>query len=165
MDKSAQKQLSQQELDERVAILRRFRALLEQQRAKFREYLNVLEMQESKISMEDADAIIAHSELETQIVQGISSLQKVIIPMQELYHSSNAAQYNPQQAIPIEKLQSDLNILQNQVLEQNQKNRNLLKNHISEIRKQIISFNNPYKNRQSVYAEKKENSSMFNIQA
>ena len=38
--------LSKEELDERVAILKRFRALLEQQRTKFREYLKVLESQE-----------------------------------------------------------------------------------------------------------------------
>ena len=32
-------ELTQQELDERVALLRKFRSLLEQQRNKFREYL------------------------------------------------------------------------------------------------------------------------------
>ena len=42
-------EISQAELDERVAILRKFRALLEQQRKKFQEYLAVLEKQEHSI--------------------------------------------------------------------------------------------------------------------
>ena len=36
-------ELTQQELDERVALLRKFRSVLEQQRNKFQEYLTVLE--------------------------------------------------------------------------------------------------------------------------
>ena len=100
------KELSQEELDERVAILRRFRSLLEQQRNKFREYLLVLEKQEGTIEAEDPDAIIAHSELEEQIVRNIGSLQKVIAPMQQLYQTSHAATYNPQEAIPIDSIQN-----------------------------------------------------------
>ena len=38
-------ELTQAELDERVAILKRFRTLLEKQREKFQEYLKVLEKQ------------------------------------------------------------------------------------------------------------------------
>ncbi|MBR3548799.1 MAG: flagellar biosynthesis protein FlgN, partial [Treponema sp.] len=77
--------LSKEELDERVAILKRFRALLEQQRTKFREYLKVLESQEKRINAEDAESLLAHTELEKRIVKGIASLQKVIVPMQDLY--------------------------------------------------------------------------------
>lgn len=36
-------ELTKQEIDERVAILKRYKSLLEQQRNKFREYLKVLE--------------------------------------------------------------------------------------------------------------------------
>ncbi len=145
--------LTQRELDERIAILRKFRSLLEEQRAKFKAYLNVLEMQESKISNEDADALIAHSELETQIVQSIGSLQKVIMPMQELYHSCDAASASPSEALPIQQIQQDLELLQMQVLEQNEKNRSLLKNHIADLRSQMLNLKNPYKNRQSVYSQ------------
>ncbi|HAO29926.1 MAG TPA: flagellar biosynthesis protein FlgN [Treponema sp.] len=146
------KELSQEELDERVAILRRFRSLLEQQRNKFREYLLVLEKQEGTIEAEDPDAIIAHSELEEQIVRNIGSLQKVIAPMQQLYQTSHAATYNPQEAIPIDSIQNELSRLQTQVLAQNEKNRALLRSHISSLRTQMAQFKNPYNNRQSVYA-------------
>ena len=145
--------ISQKELDERMAILRRFRSLLEQQRTKFREYLKVLEMQESKIASQDVESIRAHSELETQIVEGIGSLQKVIGPMQKLYLSARKSTYNPADIVPIEKLQDDLTHLQTQVLAQNERNRQLLRSGMTELREQIVSIKNPYRARQSVYAE------------
>jgi len=160
-----EEKLTQGEIDERVAILRRLRTLLEQQRTKFQEYLSVLEMQESKISEEDADALIAHSELEAQIVRGIGSLQKVIVPMQKLYQSTNAASYNPQEAVPVAEIQNDLTRLQTQVLMQNEKNRELLRTHITQIKRQIIEFKNPYKGRQSIYAEHGVSGSIIHIDA
>lgn len=156
--------LSQEELNERIAILRRFRTLLEQQRTKFREYLRVLEMQESRIAQEDADALIAHSELETQIVRGISSLQKVIGPMQKLYVSSRTTTYNPQDIVPIEKLQDDLTKLQTQVLAQNERNRQLLRVQLSDLRERIVTMKNPYRARQSVYAES-EGGNLVHVEA
>ena len=54
----------------------------------------------------------------------------------------------------VEDLQLELNQLQNKVLEQNQKNRILLKQHMDVIREQLANFNNPYKNNVSVYATK-----------
>ena len=149
-----EKELSQEEISERVAILKRFRTLLEQQRNKFREYLKVLELQENKIETEDTDAILAHSQLETEIVKGIGSLQKVIVPMQELCTKTNAAFYNPKDAVPIESIQKDLNNLQKQVLEQNEKNRILLKEHMCVLKQQISNFKNPYKNTKSVFTSK-----------
>ena len=160
-----EQKLTQQELDERVAILRRFRTLLEQQRTKFQQYLSVLEMQESKISAEDADALIAHSELEAQIVEGIGSLQKVIAPMQKLYQTTNAATYNPAEAVPVVELQNDLAKLQSQVLKQNEKNCELLRSHITEIKKQIVAFKNPYRNHNSIYAEHGVSGSIVHIDA
>lgn len=151
--------LSKEELDERVAILKRFRSLLEQQRNKFQEYLTVLEKQESNICAEDADpeALMAHSELEAQIVAGISSLQKVIVPMQNLYSSSKAASYNPADAVPVELLQKDLSDLQSKVLAQNEKNRELLRTRISDIKQQMTNMKNPYRNIKSVYAKQGSN--------
>lgn len=146
--------LSKAELDERILILKRFRSLLEQQRKKFQDYLKVLEAQESKITEEDAEALLEHSQLETEIVANIGSLQKVIIPMQALYNKSNAASYNPAEAVPISRIQDDLAKLQTQVLAQNEKNRGLLKVHMTSLRKQISDFKNPYRTVTSVYAQK-----------
>ncbi|MCQ2572500.1 MAG: flagellar biosynthesis protein FlgN [Treponema sp.] len=148
-------ELSQKELDERVAILRHFRKLLEQQRAKFQEYLNVLEKQESSITSENADALIAHTEIEQEVVKSISNLQKVIVPMQKMYIAAN-----PESDKEIVDIQNELSTLQTKVLEQNEKNRELLKCHITELRTRISSLQNanPYRNAASVYASSAKNS-------
>ncbi len=144
-------ELTDEELNERVAILRRFRILLEQQRSKFQEYLNVLEKQEGAISKEDTNAIISHAELEQQVVAGIKNLQKVIVPMSEIYKSSaqNATSENDKS---VESIQNELEKLQDKVLAQNQKNRELLKKHLVQIRSQIENFKNPYRKNRSIYA-------------
>ncbi len=144
-------ELTDEELNERVAILRRFRTLLEQQRKKFQEYLNVLEKQENAISTEDTNAIISHAELEQQVVAGIKNLQKVIVPMSEMYKSS-AKNADSESDKSVESIQNELKKLQGKVLEQNQKNRELLKKHLVQIRSQIENFKNPYKKNRSVYA-------------
>lgn len=143
--------LSQEELNERIQILKKFRQLLEQQRTKFQEYLKVLEAQESKINEENAEALLAHSELEAQIVKGIGSLQKVIVPMQDLVTRTHAATYNPADAKPVEDIKAELAKLQGQVLKQNEKNRNLLKFHMAQVKEQIQEFKNPYRSLNSVY--------------
>lgn len=145
--------ITQKELEERVAILRRFRTLLEQQRAKFQEYLTVLEKQEDSITAEDTNAIIHHAELEQQVVQGIRNLQKVIVPMSELYNSSAKGTHEEADKT-LASIQGELNRLQSRVLEQNQKNRELLKCHLIQIRAQLDNFKNPYRNLKSVYATK-----------
>lgn len=143
-------ELSNEELNERVSLLKKFRSLLEQQRNKFREYLNVLEKQQVSIAKEDPQALIAHTELEQQVVKNLANLQKVIVPMAKLYKSSVPEQ---NQETQITQIQNELTDLQNKVLEQNKINRDLLRIHIDNIKQQIQSFNNPYKNARSVYAQ------------
>lgn len=153
-------EISSQELEERVALLKKFRSLLQQQRDKFREYLNVLEKQENSITAEDADALLAHTELEQQVVSNIMNLQKVIVPMSDLYKSRGCDQKEES----IASLQNDLSKLQTQVLAQNKRNRDLLRSHIDSIRTQIASFRNPYKNRRSIYAEKTGTGNMVAVE-
>ena len=157
--------LTEQELNERIAILRRFRALLEKQRAKFNEYLKILELQEQSIENEDKEAIISHTELGNQIVSNISSLQKVIVPLESLYLSSGAGRCNPSEARPIREVLRDLDKLKVQVQDQNEKNQELLKIHMAEIRQQMSGMRNPYRNLRSIYAEKKESGTIMNIEA
>ena len=149
------KELSKEELDERIAILKRFRKLLEQQRNKFQEYLMVLESQEGKITEENADSIMAHTELENQIVKNLASLQKIIVPMQGMYNAIVPGVPVADNA-KVEQLQLDLANLQKQVLAQNERNRSLLQSQMSKIKNQLGNMNlmNPYRGRSSVYAEK-----------
>ena len=154
--------ISAQELEERVALLTKFRELLQRQREKFREYLNVLEKQENSIETENPDALLAHTELEQQVVSNIVSLQKVIVPMSNLYNA-RGGNSNPEKSIM--DLQNDLSDLQTKVLAQNAKNRDLLRVHITQIRTKINSLRNPYKNVRSVYSEKNAVGSMLAVEA
>lgn len=154
--------ISAQELEERVALLKKFRELLQQQREKFREYLNILEKQENSIETENPDALLAHTELEQQIVSNIVNLQKVIVPMSDLY---NARGGNSNSEKSITDLQNDLSSLREKVLAQNAKNRDLLRVHITQIRTKINSLRNPYKNARSVYSEKNAVGSVLAVEA
>lgn len=161
--------LTQEEIDERIAVLHRLRKLLEEQRDKFREYLIVLEKQQGKIEEEDGDALFAHTELEAQIVANISSLQKVIDPMQKMYSATvSSSEKKPSDAEnDVMKIQTDLADLQKKVLAQNEKNRNLLKIHISRVREELndLTMQNPYRGRRSVYAERAVAGTMITVEA
>lgn len=157
--------LTQSELDERVALIKRFKVLLKQQRDKFQEYLTVLEKQETSIESENADVLLAHTELEQEVVSGIMNLQKVIVPMSEIYKQKNAGSVASNEREDVNSLQSDLEDLKNKVLVQNEKNRSLLKTHIGQLRGQIASFKNPYKNIRSVYAEKQTMGNLIAVEA
>lgn len=139
-------EITQEELNERVSILRRFKSLLEEQRGKFREYLTVLEKQQDSITSENPESLLAHTELEQQVVKNIANLQKVIVPMSKMYKA------NAGNDASIQKIQNELSDLQDKVLKQNAINRDLLKVHIEQLRAQIAGFKNPYKANRSVYA-------------
>lgn len=160
-------EITQEELNERVALLRKFRSLLEQQRNKFREYLNVLEKQQNSITAENPDSLIAHTELEQQVVKNIANLQKVIVPMSKIYKASIPMAHTDEEASinSINKIQNELNDLQNKVLKQNQINRDLLREHIENIRSQIQGFKNPYKNVKSVYAQPQRVATLVEVEA
>lgn len=139
--------LNDSEIAERVAILKRFRSLLEQQRLKFREYLTVLEKQEKSISDENTDAVLQHTELEESIIAEIFTIQKVIDPLEYMY--TNICK-NEHSDIP--HLKTDLDDLQKRVLAQNKRNRELLQTHITGLRQQIASLKRPYAHKESIYA-------------
>ncbi|MBE6353093.1 MAG: flagellar biosynthesis protein FlgN [Treponema bryantii] len=158
-------EISHEELLERVALLRKFKSVLEQQRNKFKEYLSVLEKQQNSIESENPETILAHTELEQQVVKNISNLQKVIVPMSKMYKSLGVSQNQMPEIEHIQNIQKDLADLQNKVLVQNQINRDLLRVHINQIKTQIQNFNNPYKNARSVYAQTERVASLVQVEA
>lgn len=158
-------EITHEELLERVALLRKFKSVLEQQRNKFKEYLSVLEKQQNSIESENPETILAHTELEQQVVKNISNLQKVIVPMSKMYKSLGVSQNQMPEIEHIQNIQKDLADLQNKVLVQNQINRDLLRVHINQIKTQIQNFNNPYKNARSVYAQTGRVASLVQVEA
>ena len=152
--------ISPEELDERVAILKRFRELLEHQRRKFREYLTVLEKQAEMISADNVDAMVTHTEIEQSIISEIHTVQKVIDPLEVMYRTAHPDY--PDAEIP--KLKTDLDQLRREVLAQNEKNRELLKSRMAVLRQQVVSLRNPYAKRTSVYASDAHTATRIDIQ-
>ncbi|ULQ60745.1 flagellar protein FlgN [Brucepastera parasyntrophica] len=157
----AQQELTQEQVAERVAILKRFRQLLEEQRNKFREYLSVLEKQEDMIHSDNVDAMVRHTEIEQSIIAEIYTIQKVIDPMEELVKTINPAKQDTE----IPKIKTDLEHLRKEVLQQNEKNRDLLKSHMQTLRQQVLSMKNPYAGKQSIYASGANSASVIDIES
>ena len=154
------KTLNESEIAARVAILKRFRMLLEQQRLKFREYLTVLENQEKSISSDDTDAIIQYTELGESIISEIFTIQKVIDPLEYMYtdictHTTTLAD--------IPHLKTDLDDLQQKVLAQNKKNRELLQTCVIGLRKQVASLKRPYAHKESIYAASSRTAALVDL--
>ena len=151
--------LTNEQVAQRISILKRFRKLLDEQRVKFRDYLSVLEKQEKMIEEGNVEAIVRHTELEQGIIAEIYTIQKVIDPLESMYRTAHP----DQQDTEIPKLKTDLEKLRKDVLVQNEKNRELLKSHMLLLRQKVLSLKNPYANRSSVYASDAHTASVIDI--
>jgi hypothetical protein len=144
-----------EEMGQRVAALRRFRELLVQQRAKFENYLKVLDHERADIESGDVDKLAAHVEIEEAIVSEIFTFQKVIDPLEQIYRAAYpAAGQDPE----LPELRGTLDELKREVLRRNAENRALLKRKMEVVRAEIAGFRNPLASRSSVYARQGEGS-------
>jgi len=141
------------ELAQRVAILRRFKTLLTQQRDRFRSYLNLLEKQQNIIEKGSPEELLNYVEMEEQIVADIFSIQKVIDPLEEMYYTVTAVQKpqakkagnssSGQDEVP--GLKASLDKLKSEAVIQSAKNKELLSKRMLELRSEIKALrNNPY---------------------
>jgi hypothetical protein len=163
--KSEAAEINGEELAQRVAVLRRFRTLLTQQRDRFRSYLEVLDRQQDIIESGDTDALLSHVELEEKIVTDIFSIQKVIDPLEEMYHAVIAG-FGPGKAPARETLQSEgadevpslkaaLEDLKNEAVIRSTRNKEMLSKRMIELRSEIKTLrSNPWAaSRRSVYSD------------
>jgi hypothetical protein len=154
------------EIRRRVAVLKRFRELLRQQRDRFARYLEVLDKQKNVIESGGADELMAHVELEEKIVSDIFSIQKVIDPLEDLYQTllpSKAVKgHLPAAVLPegvsmeeqeVPGLKSALEELKAEALIRSERNRELLAKRMEELRLEMKNLRaNPYALRRSVYS-------------
>ena len=126
-------------VEERVQILKRLRELLLTQREKFHNYLKLLEKENIAIERGDIESLESQSQLEKSLIREISTFQRVIIPMENLYH-----QMYPSSERTIPTLQMDLDVLRGQILENNVKNQALLDKKMSLVRQEIKSLRRPF---------------------
>jgi predicted phage gp36 major capsid-like protein len=134
----AESQLSQKELDQRVSILKRFRALLEEQRDRFRSYLEELDKQKDIIETGSAEQLIAHVELEEKIVADIFAIQKVIDPMDKMYRAAGGP--GPGKTDEVPGLKAALEGLKKEATVRSSRNRDILYRRMAEIRMEVESL-------------------------
>jgi hypothetical protein len=159
-------EVSAEELAQRVAILRRFKTLLSQQRDRFRAYLEVLEKQGNVIEYGSADNLLAYVEMEEKIVADIFSIQKVIDPLEDMYHSvisglgpgkvPSSDTLKSEGADEVPNLKAALEELKNEAVLRSARNKELLSKRMVELRSEIKALrDNPYlaKSRRSSFAD------------
>jgi hypothetical protein len=146
------------ELAQRVAVLKRFKTLLAQQRDRFRNYLDLLDKQQHVIESGSAEELLTYVEIEEKIVADIFSIQKVIDPLEEMYYSVTSGQSltsaptktdNPDE---VPGLKASLEKLQSEAIMRSTKNKELLSKRMIELRSEIKALrNNPFTAKRSTF--------------
>ena len=149
------KKISEKELSQRVAVIKRFKELLKAQRDRFSAYLDALDKQKEVIEKGSADDLIHHVELEEKIVADIFSIQKVIDPLEEMYHSINPEIHRGYSGAGLKKsgthsaekpddevsgLKEALESLKSEAVVRSGLNRELLAKRMAELRSEIKSL-------------------------
>jgi len=153
-DEAAEKtgtQIDSAELAQRVAILKRFKILLTQQRDRFRSYMDLLEKQQNIIESGSAEDLLTYVEIEEKIVADIFSIQKVIDPLEEMYYSVLSNHDDGKATVRIDNpeevsgIKASLEKLKSEAVIRSTKNKELLSKRMLELRQEIKSLrNNPY---------------------
>ena len=164
---ASKKEISQKELSQRVAVIKRFKELLKAQRDRFYAYLDALDKQKDVIERGSADDLLRHVELEEKIVADIFSIQKVIDPIEEMYHSISLeipgshpltglahtapgakTGATPKSDDEVSGLRKALDTLKNEAVVRSGTNRELLAKRMAELRSEIKSLkSNAYSRR------------------
>jgi len=150
----ADNEIDSGELAQRVAILKRFKTLLSQQRDRFSSYLNLLDKQQSIIESGSAEDLLTYVEIEEKIVADIFSIQKVIDPLEEMYYSVISSNNIPgkinadstaESREEVGGLKASLEKLKSEAVIRSTKNKELLSKRMLELRSEIkVLRNNPY---------------------
>ena len=146
-------ELNAGELERRVAILKRFRELLSQQRNRFQEYLTVLDVQKDVIENGNPDDLIVHVELEEKIINDIFSIQKVIDPLEVMYQAA-ITETLPGEIREVPTLRSALDELRSEAILRSAQNRELLAKRMEELRHEMKTLRaNPYAIHRSAFTQ------------
>ena len=128
----------ERELDERIALLRRYRRMLELQRQRLQAYMELLDTREKVIASGDYSGLEEYTAREQQVVKGIIAVQQCIEPLAVMYKNAM-----PEGSQDVDELRERLEHLRLKVLDRNQESREILKHHLEELRTQIADLNIP----------------------
>jgi len=146
LKKEAPSRIDDAELAQRVAVLKRFKTLLSQQRDRFKNYLELLDKQQNVIESGSAEDLLSYVEIEEKIVADIFSIQKVIDPLEEMYYTVISGPGKaPAKSDEVHGLKTSLEKLQSEAVMRSTKNKELLSKRMLELRSEIKALrNNPY---------------------
>ena len=160
--KASKKEISQSELSQRVAVIKRFKELLQAQRDRFQAYLNALDKQLDVIQTGSTDDLLRHVELEEKIVEDIFSIQKVIDPLEKMYQSAreeipagitlpsgSKADKTQSAEEEVSGLKEALDGLKAEAVIRSERNRELLAKRMAELRSEIKTL------KRNVYAKRR----------
>jgi hypothetical protein len=133
-------------LGQRIAVLRRYRRMLELQRDRLQEYLALIDTREQAVRAGDVDSLERYAQAEQGVVKGIMAVQRCIEPLAELYR-----QAAPEGSPDIDELHGRLEALRGRILERNAESVGLLKDQMDRLKAEIGSLRVPAA-RRSVYA-------------
>ena len=143
----SKKDIAPDELSQRIAVIKRFKELLKAQRERFMVYLDSLDKQKDVIQNGTADELIHHVELDEKIITDIFSIQKVIDPLEEMYHSTKPKAAEPE-GNEVTGLKETLESLKYEAVIRSERNKDLLSKRMTDIRSEIKSLrSNPYTRR------------------
>ena len=143
--------LTKDEVDRRVALLKRLKTTLTEQREKFHKYMLVLDAEKVSIEDDKVETLRAQVELEGNLVAEIQSFQKVIDPLEAVWRQSYTVDDQE-----VAQLKQSLAHLKTQVLEKNQMNRTLLSARMAHLQNEIqrvrpnVRGRNPYTGQRAV---------------
>jgi flagellar biosynthesis/type III secretory pathway chaperone len=143
--------LTKDEVDRRVALLKRLKTTLTEQREKFHKYMLVLDAEKVSIEDDKVETLRAQVELEENLVAEIQSFQKVIDPLEAVWRQSYTVDDQE-----VAQLKQSLAHLKTQVLEKNQMNRTLLSARMAHLQNEIqrvrpnVRGRNPYTGQRAV---------------
>ena len=123
-------------IEHNVAALKRLRDMLTRQREKFGSYLHLLECESESIQAGDSEKLLAQVEMEQSIIAEIFTLKKVMAPLESLYRAAYPA--GSETTIP--RLKSVVETMGAEILAHNRKNRQMLKQRMEEMRREITSL-------------------------
>jgi hypothetical protein len=126
--------LTREEVEQRVALLKRLKSTLAQQRSKFQTYLKVLDAEKASVEADAVDTLRAQVELEEELVVDIRAIQKVIDPLEAVLQDSYDAPSDDEMA----DLRSSLETLKVQVEEKSRENRGLLSKSMELVDREVV---------------------------
>jgi len=126
--------LTREEVDRRVALLKRLKSTLAQQRQKFQTYLKVLDAEKASIEGDAVETLRAQVEMEEELVIDIHAIQKVIDPLEAVLHQSYAGAADEE----THDLRQSLEALKTQVQEKSRENRGLLSRSMEALQGEIV---------------------------